>query len=277
MYLDKFADIDKAMKNKLTETFGINFIPGPIIVQKDSGIQDLLSGEENPLEVGNYQLIHSLAKWKRNVINKYDYHGVLTDTHALRTSEIQDIYHDIYVDQWDWEFRISEANQRILEETVESIWRILYEIGKFYKPDIPHDLTLFYASQLKESLPNLTPKQREYEVVKKCGAIFIQGINCYTHETRSPDYDDWNLNGDILVYDNINDNVLEISSMGIRVNGKKAEKQIDEFGLGDNFKNQKFVKDLINNNLPLTIGGGIGKSRFVMYLLGLKSIHELRD
>ena len=273
------------MKNYLSSHLNLQFIPGPVMIPKGSGIQDHLDGVQKPTTVPHQhsprEFIHSLAKWKRTVLtNEPLISGILTDTHACRKDENVDCYHDIYVDQWDWEIKIGNRNIDTLKQAAKNVWQCIYLTAKALNVNVPEDLTFEYANTLQEMYPFLTPKEREYEYAKRYGPLFLLNISSDTHEPRAPDYDDWHLNGDIIVYDSVNDDALELSSMGIRVDSATADKQLQSFysqSVYEDMKRKGFIQNLLQGKLSQTLGGGIGKSRVALYLSGCDSIQVFRS
>ncbi len=278
----------------------LNLIPivAPIFVTEKSGLQDRLSGVEKPVKFEvkktgeRLEVVQSLAKWKRIALKKYNFavhQGLCVDMKAIRKDDEMDNIHSIFVDQWDWEKIIEEKDRTLdyLKQTVILIVKSIVKVSKYttkigYKKQFKlNPVVKFITSQqLLDLYPDKTPKQREYEIVKKYKTVFIIGIgdklqNGEIHDLRSPDYDDWLLNGDLLFYHDIMDMPLEVSSMGIRVNKQSMIKQIKQFGNEEEY-NQDYHKMIITNKLPLTIGGGIGQSRICQLLLERKHIGEVQ-
>jgi aspartate--ammonia ligase len=230
------------------------------------------------------EIVQSLAKWKRHALHKYNCSGIYTDMNAIRPFEEQDNIHSLYVDQWDWEKIITKEDrtQDFLKDTVNKIYNALLEtcdiVTKQFPKltyDLPENITFITTSELEDLYPNLSRKERENEITKKYKAVFLIGIghplkDNLPHDNRSADYDDWNLNGDILLWYEPLNIAFEISSMGIRVSKDELLKQLE-------YKNEMhkleytYHQNIINNVLPLTIGGGIGQSRICMFFL--KKVH----
>ncbi|TPR53704.1 aspartate--ammonia ligase [Metamycoplasma neophronis] len=272
-------------------------VSAPLFVRSKSGLNDGLNGEGPVVFKAkgineNLEVVHSLAKWKRDALARYNfdvYEGLYTDMNAIRREEDLDKNHSFYVDQWDWELVIHESdrNLKFLKRIVKKIYSTLKatenRINKIYpnlSKKLPRNIEFINSLDLYNQYPKLTPEQREYEAVKKYGAIFVYGIGYdlpdgKPHSKRAKDYDDWELNGDMVVYDKVNDQALEISSMGIRVNKNSIQKQYnlsaEEISLIS-----PYHKRLINKELPFTIGGGLGQSRIAMFLLEKKHIGEVQ-
>ena len=239
-------------------------------------------------------VVHSLAKWKRLALKRYQFHpgeGLYTDMNAIRRDEDLDNLHSAYVDQWDWE-KIIEAQDRTvdyLKATVRDIVGALRDTQSFLRsmfpqlcvlPEIPEEITFITTQELEDLYPDLTPKQREHAFVKDHPVTFLMGIggklkSGKPHDGRAPDYDDWNLNGDLLCWDSVNGQSLEISSMGIRVSPESLDRQLTLAGCDDR-RELPFHKMLLSGQLPLTMGGGIGQSRVSMLLLGKAHIGEVQ-
>ncbi|WP_027122939.1 aspartate--ammonia ligase [Metamycoplasma spumans] len=272
-------------------------VSAPLFVRKESGLNDGLSGEkavmfnakgiESDLEV-----VHSLAKWKRDALARYDfrvYEGLYTDMNAIRREEDLDNKHSFYVDQWDWELVINkdDRNIKFLKTIVNKLYQTLKlteaKINRIYptlSKKLPTKITFINSLDLYKQYPDLNAEQREYEAVKKYGAIFIYQIgddlpDGLPHSKRAKDYDDWKLNGDMVVYDKVNDQALEISSMGIRVDISSLKRQ---YNLTEEeiSKISPYHNKLIKGELPYTIGGGLGQSRIAMFLLEKSHIGEVQ-
>ena len=275
-------------------------VTAPLFVLKGTGINDDLNGVERkvtfPVKALNdsqAEVVNSLAKWKRMALAKYEMkpgYGVLTDMNAIRPDEDLDNIHSLYVDQWDWERVIApeDRNMAFLRLMVKRIYDVLkhteYVVSEEYpqiKPILPEKITFITSEELLQKYPNLTAKQREYEITKECGAVFLIGIgdtlsNGEKHDGRAPDYDDWSLNGDILLWNPVLENSFEISSMGIRVDKNAMEYQLKKANAEDR-KSLLFHKMLLNDELPLSIGGGIGQSRLCMFFLRKAHIGEVQS
>ena len=288
---DKFS-------TELCDSLDLSRVTAPLFVKASSVLNDNLNGVERPvsfdiLETGEIaEVVHSLAKWKRMALHKYGFPihtGLYTDMNAIRRDEVCDNIHSIYVDQWDWEKIITAEDRNVdyLKATVRSIFgavkRTAKGVGEKY-PQIeiclPEQIVFITTQQLLDKYPNLTAKQREYEAVKEYGAVFLMQIggklsNGEKHDGRAPDYDDWTLNGDILLYNKVLDCAFEISSMGIRVDRNALIRQLKAENAEDRLEFE-FHKMLESGALPLTIGGGIGQSRLCMYLLQKAHIGEVQ-
>ena len=293
--------LHRIFEDNLAANLNLNRVSAPLFVRKDSGINDNLNGYERPVEFeilhaeGTAQIVHSLAKWKRLALKRYNFFpgkGLYTDMNAVRRDEdVLDNLHSVYVDQWDWEKVILEGDRNLdyLKSTVVDIVKALADTQKTMKsiypmlgqvPDISRDVTFVTSQELEDFWPELSPKEREYEFVKDHPTTFIIGIggklrSGKPHDGRAPDYDDWELNGDILVWDHLLECPLEISSMGIRVDPQSMDRQLTLAGCDDR-RELPYHKMLLNGELPLTIGGGIGQSRVSMLLLGKAHIGEVQ-
>ena len=282
-----------------SEALNLIRVSAPLMVEPTTGLNDNLNGYERPVNFDvlclkkNVEIVQSLAKWKRNALAKYKFAaetGLYTDMNAIRRDEDLDNIHSIYVDQWDWEKIITkeERTYEYLKKTVEKIYSVIkllsYKVANKY-PEIetvlPNSIHFISSKELEEKYPNLNRKQRENQITKEYKAVFIYQIGWplndgLPHDGRASDYDDWNLNGDILLWYDILDRAIEISSMGIRVDGNSIQEQIkyknEEFKL-----NNPYVQNVINNELPLTIGGGIGQSRLCMFFLKKAHIGEVQS
>ena len=283
---------------KLCAALHLKRVTAPLFVDPATGLNDDLNGVERPVgfdipAVGiEGQVVHSLAKWKRLALHDYNFfvgNGLVADMNAIRRDEELDNLHSIYVDQWDWEKVIDEStrNEAYLKDTVRrivsAICGTLDELKWQFSSldtDLCRDVFFLTAQELEDMYPQLTPKEREGVITKKHRTVFIQQIggklrSGKPHDGRAPDYDDWSLNGDLLFWHEPLQCALEISSMGIRVNPKSLDRQLAEAGC-DNRRELPFHKMLLNGELPLTIGGGIGQSRLCMLLLGKAHIGEVQ-
>ena len=291
--------IKKTFQDRLAASLHLKRVSAPLFVTAASGLNDNLSGVERPVTfdvpaVGeSVQVVHSLAKWKRMALKEYRFYvgnGLYTDMNAIRRDEELDNIHSIYVDQWDWE-RVITKEQRTREyliETVEKIVGTICDTNELLKIDFPElnttlkrEVKVVDSEELLSMYPNLSAKEREYEITKKYGTVLIIGIggklsNGLPHDSRAPDYDDWSLNGDILFYNEVLDRAFEISSMGIRVDEESLARQLKLSGCEDR-RNLPFHKMLLNGELPLTIGGGIGQSRLCMLMMGSAHIGEVQS
>ena len=273
-------------------------VSAPLFVSTKSGLNDGLSGIEKAInfEVPKLQeeveIVHSLAKWKRMALSKYDIYvnkGIYTDMNAIRKDEVPDFIHSIYVDQWDWEKSISESQRTYsyLKKVVRDIYSVIYKLSiqveKKYpelKNSLPKTITFISTKDLEKKYPNLSRKEREDQICRDYGAVFLYQIgdklkDGLPHDSRAADYDDWKLNGDILVYYPLYDMALELSSMGIRVNKDRLIKQLKAKGEEDKLNNE-YCKAILNDELPLSIGGGIGQSRLCMFMLQKAHIGEVQ-
>lgn len=275
-------------------------VSAPLFVEKNSGLNDDLSGTERKVEFdikdknsSNLEIVQSLAKWKRMALKKYGFwvnSGLYTDMNAIRRDEELDQLHSVYVDQWDWEKIITKDERSIsyLKKVVQDICYAIFltceKIKKIYKKiDINFNKNVYFitSQELLDEYPNLTSKQREDEICKKYKTVFIMQIgkklsNGESHDMRAPDYDDWNLNGDLLVYNEVINRAFELSSMGIRVDAISLENQLKQTDKEEKLKFD-FHKQIIDGTLPLSIGGGIGQSRLCMYILKKGHIGEVQS
>jgi len=284
----------------LAERLNLLRVSAPLFVDPESGLNDNLNGVERPVsfdileQEGRYgEVVQSLAKWKRYALKKYGFHtdeGLYTDMSAIRRDETTDNIHSIYVDQWDWEKIIArdDRTEETLRTVVKVVYRVLRQTEKYMsiryeyiKESLPHDIYFITSQELQDMYPDKTPKEREYLITRAKGAVFIMQIgdklaDGMPHDGRAPDYDDWSLNGDILVYYPVLDIALEISSMGIRVDADSLRAQLEKSGCQDRAE-LPFQKAILNNELPLTIGGGIGQSRICMFFLRKAHIGEVHS
>lgn len=283
----------------LAQRLNLLRVSAPLFVDPASGLNDNLNGVERPVTFDiKYQngreaeIVHSLAKWKRYALQKYDFHegkGLYTDMNAIRRDEEPDNIHSIYVDQWDWEKVISKESRHLdtLKDTVRLVYKVLRKTEKYmaihydYIEEIlPHDIFFITTRELEDMFPDYTPKEREYYIAKAKGAVCIMQIgdtlnSGEPHDGRAPDYDDWSLNADILVYYPVLDIALELSSMGIRVDAASLLSQLEKAGCPQR-ANLPFQKAILEEKLPFTIGGGIGQSRICMFLLRKAHIGEVQ-
>ena len=286
-------------QNLLAERLNLLRVSAPIFVDPKSGLNDNLNGVERPVAFDiKYQdgregeIVHSLAKWKRYALKKYGFsagEGLYTDMSAIRRDEITDNIHSIYVDQWDWEKIINREDRNIdtLKDVVRTVYKVLRKTEKYlaiqydYIEEIlPHDIFFVTTGELEEMFPNYAPKEREYYIAKAKGAVCIMQIgdklgDGKPHDGRAPDYDDWALNADIVVYYPVLDIALELSSMGIRVDKKALEEQLEKAGCPERAE-LPFHKAVLAEELPFTIGGGIGQSRICMFFLRKAHIGEVQ-
>ena len=291
--------IKDSFEKNLAKELNLLRVSGPLFVKKSSGLNDNLNGVEKPVSFtingvdDDIEVVHSLAKWKRYALNVYDIpidSGIYTDMNAIRKDEHEDCLHSIYVDQWDWEKHINEQERNVsfLKKTVKKIYKAILATQRVILEKYPEldrvfekNITFITSKKLLSLYPDLSPKERETEICKKYGTVFVIGIgaklsNGKPHDLRAPDYDDWKLNGDILVYYPPLNQAVEISSMGIRVNKESLTKQLE---LTDNLDRLSlpFHQALINDELPLSIGGGIGQSRLCLVMLNKIHIGEVQS
>lgn len=286
-------------QNLLSQRLNLSRVSAPLFVDPDSGLNDNLNGVERPVTFDikeqngrEAEVVQSLAKWKRYALKKYGFsygEGLYTDMNAIRRDEITDNIHSIFVDQWDWEKIIKKDERTIatLMDTVKVVYKCLRKTEKYmaiqydYIEEIlPHDIFFVTTQELADMFPDNTPKEREYYIAKAKGAVCIMQIgdileNGERHDGRAPDYDDWSLNADIVVYYPVLDIALELSSMGIRVDKKALLSQLKKAGCEER-KDLPFQKAIINEELPYTIGGGIGQSRLCMLLLDRAHVGEVQ-
>ena len=287
-------------QNLLSQRLNLSRVSAPLFVDPDSGLNDNLNGVERPVTFDikeqngrEAEVVQSLAKWKRYALKKYGFshgEGLYTDMVAIRRDEITDNIHSIFVDQWDWEKIIKKDERTIatLMDTVKVVYKCLRKTEKYmaiqydYIEEIlPHDIFFVTTQELADMFPDNTPKEREYYIAKAKGAVCIMKIgdvleNGERHDGRAPDYDDWSLNADIVVYYPVLDIALELSSMGIRVDKKALLSQLKKAGCEER-KDLPFQKAIINEELPYTIGGGIGQSRICMFFLRKAHIGEVQS
>lgn len=289
--------IKHTFQKRLKGALNLKRVSAPLFVDEGSGINDDLNGVERPVgfdvpAVGaDGQVVHSLAKWKRLALKRYDFYvgnGLYTDMNAIRRDEELDNIHSIYVDQWDWEKVISpdERNMDYLKSVVRLIVGAVCDTNDLLKHEFPEldaalsrEVHFVSAQELEDEYPELTPRERENETAKKYRTVFISGIggalkSGKPHDGRAPDYDDWTMNGDIIFYNDVLSRAFEVSSMGIRVDEESLERQLKLAGCEDR-KNLPFHRMLLNGELPLTIGGGIGQSRLCMLMMCAAHIGEV--
>lgn len=286
-------------QQSLAQRLNLLRVSAPLFVTPDSGLNDNLNGVERPVSFGikeqgdaPAEIVHSLAKWKRSALKKYGFshgEGLYTDMSAIRRDEDTDNIHSIYVDQWDWEKIITreERNEETLKEVVRTVYKSLKKTEKYmaiqydYIEEIlPKEIFFVTSQELEDMYPDCSPKEREYNIAKLKGAVFIMQIGGILasgekHDGRAPDYDDWSLNGDIIVYYPVLDIALELSSMGIRVDEDALQKQLEIAGCPQRAE-MPFQKAILNKELPYTIGGGIGQSRICMFYLRKAHIGEVQ-
>ncbi|BAK46511.1 MAG: aspartate--ammonia ligase [Lachnospiraceae bacterium] len=283
----------------LAKKLNLSRVTAPLFVDPSSGLNDDLNGVERAVSFDIWEqkgrtaeVVHSLAKWKRFALKKYGFAedtGLYADMNAIRRDEITDNIHSIYVDQWDWEKIISKEKRNLnyLKDTVKEIYSILRKTElymsiqyDYIEEFLPKDIFFITTSELEEMFPDNTPKEREYYITKAKGAVCLMQIgdklaNGEPHDGRAPDYDDWSLNADILVYYPVLDIALELSSMGIRVDETALASQLKKAGCEER-ANLPFQKAILDRELPYTIGGGIGQSRICLFFLRKAHIGEVQ-
>lgn len=287
-------------ERELAKQLILTRVSAPLFVKPETGLNDNLNGVERPVSFGLkeqneavVEIVHSLAKWKRMALKRYGFEhgeGLYTDMSAIRRDEDTDNIHSIFVDQWDWEKIIckDERNEDTLKETVKKVYKALRNTEKYIaekydyiKKFLPEEIYFVSSQELEDRYPECTPKEREYKIAKLEGAVFIMQIggalaSGEKHDGRAPDYDDWKLNGDIIVYYPVLDIALELSSMGIRVDEDSLKEQLIISGCMERAE-LPFQKALLNKELPYTIGGGIGQSRICMLFLRKAHIGEVQS
>lgn len=307
-YCSKFGlkETEKAIKHvkdfferELSKELNLLRVSAPLFVKKNTGINDNLNGIERPVGfdtlngASELEIVQSLAKWKRMALYRYGFEpgeGLYTDMNAIRRDEETDNLHSIYVDQWDWEKVIKKEDRTVetLKDTVKRIYSVFKRtedyINSLY-PEIekilPEEISFITTQELEDMYPNNTPKERENFITKDKGAVFIMQIgdklkSGEKHDGRSPDYDDWKLNGDIVFWYPVLQCALELSSMGIRVDEDALNYQLEVSGCNDR-RELEFHKMLLNGELPYTMGGGIGQSRICMYFLRKAHVGEVQS
>jgi aspartate--ammonia ligase len=300
--------VKDTFQQQLSAELNLRRVTAPLFVLKGTGINDDLNGTERKvsfpirdMDDAPAEVVNSLAKWKRMALADYCIphgNGIYTDMNAIRPDEEFSNIHSLYVDQWDWERVIAQKDKNLdflkyivrkIYEVVKRTEYVVYENFTNLKPFLPHEITFIHSEELLMEYPHLNPREREYEAAKKYGAIFVIGIggilaNGELHDGRAPDYDDWTtptvdgykgINGDIVLWNPVLEIAFEISSMGIRVDRDALIKQLEICGMPERCEMQ-FHKRLINNELPLSIGGGIGQSRICMFYLRKAHIGEVQ-
>ena len=293
------AFIKETFQTRLADALNLKRVSAPLFVGESSGLNDNLNGYERPVSfdipaVGeSAQVVHSLAKWKRLALKEYNFYvgnGLYTDMNAIRRDEDLDNIHSIYVDQWDWEKVITDEDRTIeyLIDTVKKIVNVICDTNDLLRVDFPElkvklnrELKAITTQELEDMYPDMTAKERENAIAKEYGTVLLMQIgkklkSGKPHDGRAPDYDDWELNGDILFYNEVLGTAFEISSMGIRVNEKSLDRQLNESGCNER-RALPFHKMLLDGDLPLTIGGGIGQSRLCMLMMGCAHIGEVQS
>ena len=290
--------IKDIFQKKLSQALNLEYISAPLCLRKGRGLNDDLNGVERKVHFdlreleGEYEIVQSLAKWKRYALYKYGFEvgeGLYTNMNAIRRDDDMDNIHSVYVDQWDWCKVISreQRNEAFLKETVKKIVGAIAdtqeEVQKVFpalKSKVCREVHFVTTQELEDKYPDLTPKQREKEETKKYGTIFIMQIggllkSGIKHDGRAPDYDDWTLNGDLIFWNNVLEEQIEISSMGIRVDAQSLEKQLKAEGKEEKLQ-LEFQSGIYEGRFPLTIGGGIGQSRLCVLLLEKLHIGEVQ-
>ena len=286
-------------QRELAKQLNLSRVSAPLFVWPETGMNDNLNGVERPVSFGvgeqddrPAEVVQSLAKWKRYALKEYGFEpgeGIYTDMSAIRRDEDTDNIHSIYVDQWDWEKVITrnDRTRTFLEETVHAVYKALKVTEDYmaYEYDyigrvLPNDITFLTSQELEDMYPDLDPRGREDAITKEKRAVFIEKIggalkSGEKHDGRAPDYDDWELNGDIILWNDILERAFEISSMGIRVDEEAMDRQLTIAGADDR-REMDFHRMILNRELPYTIGGGIGQSRLCMYFLRKAHIGEVQ-
>ena len=297
---EAISTIKDFFQQALSEQLTLLRVTAPLFVTPESGLNDNLNGIERPVDFDikeqdgrTAEIVQSLAKWKRYALKKYGFHpgeGLYTDMNAIRRDEVADNIHSIYVDQWDWEKIIlkEQRNKETLKEVVRKVYKAIKKTEKYmairydYIEEIlPKEIFFITSEELAEMYPGYTSKEREDKIARLKGAVFIMGIghemsNGERHDGRAPDYDDWNLNGDIIVWYPVLNRALELSSMGIRVDKEALEAQLKISGCEDRAE-LPFQKAVMSGQLPFTVGGGIGQSRLCMFYLRKAHIGEVQS
>jgi len=295
---EAIKELKDFFERALAKKLNLKRVSAPFFVYPETGLNDNLNGIEEPVSFmvkatkRKVEVVHSLAKWKRMALHKYGFipgTGLYTDMNAIRKDEELDNLHSIYVDQWDWE-KIIEKHERTkekLREIVKDIYKVFKETEDFIKtkysklkPVLPDEICFITSSELEDKYPDLSPKQREDAICKEKGAVFVEEIghvlkSGIKHDGRAPDYDDWNLNGDILFWYSYLNSAFEVSSMGIRVDKDTLLSQLE---LADCLerKELEFHQSILNEVLPQTVGGGVGQSRICMFFLEKAHIGEVQ-
>lgn len=296
VHIKKIKDF---FEKALAESLNLTRVSAPLFVDSQSGLNDNLNGIERPVKFDilatgtDVEIVHSLAKWKRLSLHRYGFkvsEGLYTDMNAIRRDEELDNLHSIYVDQWDWEKVIDKKDrtEEKLKEVVRNIYNVFKETEKYIHKDLivgedklPEDIFFITTQELEDMYPEYNPKEREDAICKEYKAVFLMKVGDVLksgekHDGRSPDYDDWSLNGDILFWYPLLDRAVELSSMGIRVDEKALDYQLRVSG-NDDRRSLDFHRMLLNGELPYTIGGGIGQSRICMYFLNKAHIGEVQS
>ena len=292
--------IRDTFQNKLSKALNLERVSAPLYVRPETGLNDNLNGFERPVSfdvpaIGGAvcEIVHSLAKWKRMTLGRFGFssgEGLYTNMNAIRRDEDFDNIHSMYVDQWDWcsVTDKEDRNMETLKETVRKIYACIKETQQevcrvfgTVENNLPEEIAFVTTQELLDMYPNMTSKERENQITRDKKAVFLMQIgdklsNGEKHDGRAPDYDDWSLNGDILVYYPVLDISLELSSMGIRVDEESLVAQCEKAGTPERLK-LDFHKAIVEKRLPYTIGGGIGQSRLCMFMLGKAHIGEVQS
>ncbi len=293
--------IKRFFEDKLSSELNLRRVSAPLFLEEKTGLNDNLNGVERPVDFDipatgtTAQVVHSLAKWKRQALHDYGFAagtGLVTDMNAIRRDEELDNIHSVYVDQWDWERVITkdERNEEFLHSIVNKIVKAIASTEKNLRLLFPNlavsypiskDVKFITTQELEDMYPEMTKKEREDAIAKEYKTVFLCKIggdlaSGEPHDGRAPDYDDWELNGDLIVWNKVLGHAFEISSMGIRVDKESLDRQLTIAGCDDR-RELPFHKALLNDELPLTIGGGIGQSRLCMYLLSCAHIGEVQS
>lgn len=298
-YLEKLimiGEIKKYFESQLEKRLELIKVQAPLFVKTSSGLQDRLSGKEKAVSFTKddekFEIVHSLAKWKREALGKYEFPlhtGLYTDMKAIRKDEEVDEIHSLYVEQWDWEKVISKEDRTVdyLKQTVTSIYKAIRQTSlmlkqkyHFLELTLPKTVYFITSQELEDLYPKLDPKEREERITKEKKVVFIIGIgdklkSGKPHDLRSPDYDDWSLDGDLLIYDKKLDKAIELSSMGIRVDEDSLLTQLEKSKTMDRVE-LPYHQKILKKELPYTIGGGIGISRICLLLLEKEHIAEIQ-
>ena len=292
------GDLKQSFQRELATALNLKRATAPLFVDPASGLNDNLNGVERPVSFDFKgvdtvaEVVQSLAKWKRMALMRYGFapgEGIYTDMNAIRRDEDLDNLHSVYTDQWDWEKVITREQRNIetLKNTVRAIVAAVSYTNDAIKAKFPQlscrierDVFFVTAQELEDMYPELSPKERENKIVREHGTVFVMQIGKLLrsgtrHDGRAPDYDDWELNGDILVWNDVIDCAFELSSMGIRVDAESLDRQLSELGADDR-RSLTYHRMLLADELPLTIGGGIGQSRLCMLILQKAHIGEVQ-
>ncbi len=293
------GQVKQIFQVKLCAALHLKRVTAPLFVDPATGLNDNLNGVERPVDFDipsvhqHAEVVHSLAKWKRMALKQYDFYvgnGLVTDMNAIRRDEELDNLHSVYVDQWDWEKVIDESmrNTAYLQDTVNRIVgavcgtldELKWQFLELEHIELKREVTFLTTQELEDAYPDLTPKQRENEAARRYKTVFLMQIGDLLksgekHDGRAPDYDDWALNGDLIFWHDTLEQALELSSMGIRVNAQSLAEQLKKAGCEER-ASLPFHQMLLHNELPLTIGGGIGQSRLCMLLLGKAHVGEVQ-